>query len=146
MSMELIHIFYKCRTSLTKVEFLKTATTGARTFVLRLTIHCFTTAPHLPYNSEYQAKRVVMKKEGLYSLHSTQLVCEFHSYPIFLVWDACTVQCMYLLFLCFSFLIAVIVPIWKLNYRQIFLIQNDKRYTIMWEYAWVCWYIKHLSF
>ncbi len=41
---------------------------------------------------------------------------------------ACTVQCMYLLFICFSFLIAVIVPIWKLNYRQIFLI-HDKRYT-----------------
>jgi hypothetical protein len=52
-----------------------------------------------------------MKKEGLYSLHSTQLVSELHSYPIFLVWDACTVQCMYLLFICFSFLIAVIVPV-----------------------------------
>jgi hypothetical protein len=45
-----------------------------------------------------------MKKEGLYSLHSTQLVCELHSYPIFLAWDACTVQCMYFIIYMFFFL------------------------------------------
>jgi hypothetical protein len=67
-------IVYKCRTSSTELEFFKTDTSWVRTFVLQLTILCFTTAPLR------QAEIIDVKKEGLYSLHSTQ-----HSYTIFLV-------------------------------------------------------------
>jgi hypothetical protein len=39
-------IVYKNRTSSTELEFFKTDTSGAQTFILQLTILYFTTAPH----------------------------------------------------------------------------------------------------
>ncbi len=66
----------------------------------------------------FQAKSIDVKKEGLHSLHSTQLVCELLSYTIFCLW--CLYRTMYV-FMCFYILIALIVPVWKLNYRQAFL-------------------------
>jgi hypothetical protein len=47
-TVELIQIFYKCRTSSTKVDCLKTDATGARTFTLRFKIYNYTTAPQMP--------------------------------------------------------------------------------------------------
>jgi hypothetical protein len=57
------------------VECLKTDATRARTFVLRLTFHCFTTAPHLPYVEKVQAKIIYVKKWDFtaYTLHSSYM-------------------------------------------------------------------------
>ncbi len=38
--------FYKCRTSSTEIEYLKTVTTRAWPYALRFTFQCSTTAPH----------------------------------------------------------------------------------------------------
>ncbi len=74
MTIEIILNFYKCRTSSTTVECLKTDATGAQTFVLRLTIHCFTTAPHLPWrNWDY----------SVYRLHTSYVNC----IPLLFFWS-----------------------------------------------------------
>jgi hypothetical protein len=48
MAIELIQMFYKYRTSSTKVDCLKADANGARTFTLRFTITYYTTAPCTP--------------------------------------------------------------------------------------------------
>jgi hypothetical protein len=72
MANELVPIFYKCRTTSTKVEYLKTGVTGTRTLVLRSTIHCFTTALQLPCKILVQAKVIDVNKDGQYTAYTVQ--------------------------------------------------------------------------